>query len=765
MAARQYEIFDVNEIQKIEGFADHNARVYEAAKMYIAAGFYVIPIVKGGKAIPPKRFEISYGNAAKNRKTMERWFHPSDGKFSGWNIGIATGRNDGVFVLDIDRHGEDDGFATIEEIGEEIPKGPSQATPNGGMHHLFAWQDNASSSTGKIGDGVDTRGGIVDACKGHIVVWPSIVDGKEYKWVTGGPLPSIPKWIMAKMGVPWVARPANSGAGRGNENVDDPDVEEHVPLAQIERMIAHIDPDVMSYDDWLRVGMAIASQHPDDDGLSIWDEWSAHGSRYKPDECRIRWSGFNEFGPVRMATLFYFAQQHGYDAKPKDKKPNKLAAVTERYNQEYAVIVAGNKLRILKELSGKLDPMALKYQLLSRADFSTLQMNDQVWTSPDAKKPTPAAEIWLSDASRRTFPNGLGMFPEGEPEGYFNTYAGLNVEPKEGNCSEFKKHIFDVMCDEDDEIYNYVLDWCADLFQFPGNPKGVAIVMRGDEGTGKGTFANTIGMMCAPHYTHLIDENHLTGQFNSHMAESVVVFADEITWGGNRKTAGKLKGLVTEKYLLLERKGIDAISQRNMVHMLIASNSEWVVPAGINSRRWLVLDVNSSKRSNRKYFNRINDELDGGGREAFLFEMLNRKITANLSLAPETEALQDQRTMSAAQEDNVTRWWRRVLLREKMESDDAQDDNNTQWPSSVVKSDIYDEYERWCMERRLPPVVDGTFFKKLHLFGLSNARVSIRGERVRIFKVPKYDKAVTIVNDITGFTIEHEHEEEDNEES
>jgi len=88
----------------------------EAAKAYVSAGYYVLPIVKNGKAIPPKKYGITYGNAAITKKTVEKWFHPDTGKFRGWNIGIATGRTGGVFVMDIDQHGKDDGFQTLNAI-------------------------------------------------------------------------------------------------------------------------------------------------------------------------------------------------------------------------------------------------------------------------------------------------------------------------------------------------------------------------------------------------------------------------------------------------------------------------------------------------------------------------------------------------------------------------------------------------------------------------------------------------------------------------
>jgi len=637
--------------------------------------------------------------------------------------------------------------------------GPSQATPNGGLHYLYEWQDNATSSTGKIGPGIDTRGGTAESCKGHVVAFPSKINGKQYKWLNAGPLPHIPQWVMGKMGVPW--RPMSKGLGRGNELVEDSDQEETIPLEQVNRMLTSINPNDLEYDEWIRVGMAIKSQYPGQDGLEAWDGWSSGGEKYEPKECIVRWNAFSEVGSVRMATLFFYANERGHIPEPTDKKPNKLGVVVERMNKNHAIVVIGNKIRILQEIEGEIEEMAQTYNLLGRQDFRTLFENDVICTDPAKGKYVSVADVWLGDPARRTYPKGIGMFPQGEPEGYYNTWQGFAVDAAKGDCYLFKEHIKNVICGGDDHINTFVLDWCADLFQDPANPKGTAIVMRGDEGTGKGTFANTIGMMCAPHYTHLIDEAHLTGQFNAHMSDSLVVFGDEITWGGNVKTAGKLKGLVTERHMLLERKGIDAVTQRNMAHVFIASNSEWVVPAGAKSRRWLILDMDSKMRVNKAYFDAIYKEMyKNGGMAAFLYEMLNRKITSNLSVAPETEALQEHREMSVTQDSSMIRWWKHCLSAERLMIDDLDDENNVGWPVRIACADLYDNYESYCMDRRIHAQVDNPFYKKCVQWGFIQTRKRVAGGRIRGYYVPTVVEAIKKLEMLTGIKIEEFTDEE-----
>ena len=724
-------------------------KVYLAAIEYIRCGYFVVPIIKNGKKLPRSETGINYGSASSKRKTIDSWFHPDSGKFKGWNIGIATGRTDGVFVMDVDRHGDQDGLLALERLEKEygqLPDGPVQDTPNNGKHYLFRWQENASQSTGKIAKAIDTRGGDTNSCKGHVVAFPSTINGKMYGWSKFGPLPNIPPWIMEKLGVLWVP---TGGKGRGNENVTDEDVERPIEQEQIVRMLVAIDPNDLEYDDWLKIGLSVKSQLPDDVGLHIWDEWSSRGTRYDPKECIIRWKGFSDFGTVRGGTLFYYAKQAGWtpDVKEGDRSGNPFDEVVAQMNEEFAIVTIGGKIRIIKEKDNSDNHMMTHYDLMDKDSFSLLLMNKKIEYGTDKNgvpKKVSIGNLWLGHEGRRTYENGMGLFPDGKvPNGYYNTWNGFSVEPRKGDCSQFLYHIKEVICDGDEENNNFLLDWMADLVQDPANPKGCAVVMRGGEGCGKGTLANTIGSLFGSHHRHLIDDNHLTSNFNSHLFDAIVVFADEITWGGNKKTAGKLKGMITEKYLVGERKGIDAIQYRNMVHLLIASNSEWVIPAGADSRRWFVLNVPNTKANDRAYFMSINDELDNGGREALLYYLINRKITANLRHAPETEALQVQRMLNV-QDDQVLNWWMTKLIEGKLRSPDVKDEG-LKWPEVVGKTALHLEYEAYCLHRNQRCVNVSVFFKEMSKYGLKQIRPTVDGERVYCIKIPTVKNCIETV--------------------
>ena len=68
-----------------------------------------------------------------------------------------------------------------------------------------------------------------------------------------------------------------------------------------------INPDC-SYDEWLKVGMALKHEGAD---VSTWDTWSSGGSKYKPGECDKKWKSFQR-DDVTGGTLMHIAREHGY---------------------------------------------------------------------------------------------------------------------------------------------------------------------------------------------------------------------------------------------------------------------------------------------------------------------------------------------------------------------------------------------------------------------------------------------------------------------
>lgn len=718
-------LLPTNEIREIDRIEDFDTKMHQAARLYAENDIPVVPLRPNEKILPEKRTGINYFSASTKPKTMDKWFGP-EGRYRGWNIGIVCGKD--VFVIDLDLHGQENGIENWEEFkGENVLDCPTAETPTGGRHLILRWRENLTSSSGKLTRGVDTRGGD-GSPRSHVVAWPSVTPDGSYSWVTGGEVPEAPQWVSDAMGVPW-----SSKAGRGNEEVGQEDEEFKYELHQVAAMLDFIDPDKLSYEEWLFVGQAINSQHPNPDGLQLWDTWSANGERYVAGECERRWPGFNPAGTIRVGSLIYFAKQGGYDPTADPARAGDFDEIIERMNEDNAILLTGGKVRVVhRSKDGGI-------HIMGTTDFNTLMYN-RVITIPKRRR-TTEADIWMGHPDRRECIMGMGFFPDAPlwHEGYVNLWQGWGVQPKEGSWGMFDKHIREVVANGDDEIYNYVLDWIADIIQDPMNPKGVAVILHGKEGTGKGTFCDMIGRIVGKaHYKHVTNPRHLVGNFNYHLMDGLLVFADEVVYGGDRQTAGVLKALVTEKYLVCERKGIDSFMYENRLRLVVASNEDWFIPAGPESRRWLVLDVNDKYASDRRYFDALYSQmLDEGGLEAMMFDLQARKIKANLTKAIETKALEAQRAIFKSTGDAVDIWMDECIGKQDLGMPDSGEGG---WPDDCDRMELYEAFNRWAKDTKIRTKGVAHFYRKVESYGFIKHRPRTEGVRKWRYKVPPHDK-------------------------
>ena len=258
-----------------------------------------------------------------------------------------------------------------------------------------------------------------------------------------------------------------------------------------------------------------------------------------------------------------------------DQAQEECALFLREMNHKHAVIKVGGKTMILNEDfnpdSGRIEPT---FSTIS--DFRAWYNNQLV---QDGKTVKSKATVWLDWPDRRQC-KGIVFSPEKNVPGYYNLFQGFAVSPIPGDWELMKTHIFEVIAGGNEDAYRYIYGWLANLVQHPAGRRYVALVLRGLQGTGKGTFVEFVGKIFGQHFLQITQPGQLTGRFNSHLTGKLLVFADEAVWGGDKAAEGTLKGLITEDHLASEAKGRDVISVRNHARFILASNEQWCAPGG-----------------------------------------------------------------------------------------------------------------------------------------------------------------------------------------
>jgi putative DNA primase/helicase len=79
----------------------------------------------------------------------------------------------------------------------------------------------------------------------------------------------------------------------------------------IRTALQHI-PANLPRDEWVRVGMAIKSEYPDETGRDLFTEWSATADGFNHKDAQDTWRNFKAGGGVGIGTLLFLAKEQGF---------------------------------------------------------------------------------------------------------------------------------------------------------------------------------------------------------------------------------------------------------------------------------------------------------------------------------------------------------------------------------------------------------------------------------------------------------------------
>ncbi|EED32244.1 putative integrase [gamma proteobacterium NOR5-3] len=414
-------------------------------------------------------------------------------------------------------------------------------------------------------------------------------------------------------------------------------------------------------------------------------------------------------------------------------------------NKQYAVVNSGSRVEIADEFNDT-------HPFLTVDAFHDLFANVMVLV--DGKRLKPVTKYWFTHPDRRQYLAGT-QFAPGVPASpnYYNLWKdfGVQADPL-GSCPLFLNHVESVVCDGNQDCYEYLLNWLALAVQNPGVLPGVAICLLSGQGTGKGLFASYAGKLFGNHFKHITDRGQLFGRFTDHLDDALLMFADEMHWSGNKEETGLLKVLITEETRSSERKYGATMPVKNCVHLIIASNEGWVVPAELDDRRFFVLEVASKRVGDYGYFDQLSAEMDSGGPEALLHKLLTRDIsTFNPKDFPRTQARVSQQLASLA---NIERWLYDLADSTQLSLDTGLID--APWPAKLPKDQLYAAYCRWRSESRIAGPVESkaVFTQTLTKFGFTTGKATCPGKknRVQAYVLPSVEGLRQVFDDKLKFT-------------
>jgi hypothetical protein len=689
-------------------------RLLDHALTYAGLGVRVFPIQPNEKS-PPSKFKWK-DLATTDTAILTKWFGAGC-VYQGHNLAAVMGEQlkDGGYsaAIDLDVRPKKNGLEAFMQFlrsegieGADRPDGPADAikrklwtdtwtqqTPSGGLHIIVRTLAPLRCKTGALvpNGGIDLK-----AKDGYILVAPSSINGNGYEILRQpqdgiGELPEALERRFAK----WKAEPATPSEPKKQKAID--------PQRAYNRGVRYLEtaPIATEGQGGDATTYKVAAKLKDlgfkeEEALKLMDRhWNPRCEPpWQPAELMAKVRNAFRYGrePVGSAApeaVFQAQTVEAQQAADSATDVHPLAGL----NEHHALVLIGTSHAILYDR--QKDDGARQMDFLGVETFRTLYCN--VPFTDGAGKPRNIADAWLQWPGRRTY-KGVIFSPERPvPAEQLNLWQGFGVKPVRGDWSKMRYHLQEVVCAGDQQTFAYVLGWMARAVQRPWENGHTAIVMRGRQGVGKSIVGNWMRRIFGAHGMQVTQPDHLTGKFNGHLKSCAFLFADEAFFAGDKGKLGVIKSVITEPTLVIELKGVDAFQSPNCLHVMLASNSQFVVPAGEDERRWCVLDVSDKYQQDRSYFGPLMQQVENGGLQAMLYDLLRHDLSDFVVMGvPKTKALSEQKLLSLRSED---KWLLELIEGEKLPHAWGDETWPEDKPLHLPKGGAYADYLEKCKSR------------------------------------------------------------------
>jgi hypothetical protein len=168
----------------------------------------------------------------------------------------------------------------------------------------------------------------------------------------------------------------------------------------------------------------------------------------------------------------------------------------------------------------------------------------------------------------------------------FNMWSDPGITPLKGEPKIFLEHIAYLIPNESER--RLLLSWLAWIVQHPDQKVQYAILIVGRGGTGKSWLGKLMERIFGADNVVLIsEEDVVTSTFNGFSENKRLVFLHETPPKQMADLLDKVKGLITDRDIHINRKGIERYKAENFANLMAISNED--VKINLTNRRWAVI--------------------------------------------------------------------------------------------------------------------------------------------------------------------------------
>lgn len=299
---------------------------------------------------------------------------------------------------------------------------------------------------------------------------------------------------------------------------------------------------------------------------------------------------------------------------------------------------------------------------------------------------------WIKHPERQELPKENLVFDptqKVDPATHINMFQGLSIVPQANldACKNIRTMLW-LLCNQDQDIYFWMLKWLAYPLQNLGAKMTTAVLMHSDvHGSGKSFFFDGVMREIYGEYCRTFGQAELESQYNDWISQSLFgVFEEVLSRSQRYSHTGTIKQLITGRKVRINQKYMQGWEENNHLNCVFLSNEQEPLPVEPSDRRLLVVWPEQKLLDDIQAG--VEAELNNGGASAFYGYLLGYDCTGfnEHTKPPMTEAKRRLIELGRPAWEVFYDEWKNLRI-----------DGLPYCACRVI--DLYEVYKLWCRPR------------------------------------------------------------------
>jgi sporulation protein YlmC with PRC-barrel domain len=366
------------------------------------------------------------------------------------------------------------------------------------------------------------------------------------------------------------------------------------------------------YEPWRTFGYACSNTFKEN-GRELFHKFSKKSPKYNEYECNqeydklMQWNGTKQ---ITIATIWEWIKKKDVEIFYKLKEDKSFEGVKARFEKNHLKII--NKSFFIKECEQGIVIMkrhAIKDSYEHMTYIENITKTDKLGNEYTTKQENCFITKWLKSTTIRV-KDDIGIYPPDQvcPKNIYNMWRPFAMEritKFKYNADAVKKirnHI-KILCGNDDNVASYFEKWIGQMIKHP-SVKSICPILISKQGAGKGTLVYLMSKMLGEQ--RILETTNpgrdVWGDFNALMTDAYVVYINEISKKDTIDADGKIKGLITDTTLNINKKGIDPYKIAAYHRFIFTTNTEDPMKTTHDDRRNMIIRSSDELCGNKKQF-------------------------------------------------------------------------------------------------------------------------------------------------------------------